>query len=290
MRKAYRLDCSQHVLELGTRTCIMGILNITPDSFSDGGKFFIPDTAIAHGEKLARDGADILDIGGESTKPFSKPVPAKEQIRRIIPVIKELSKRINIPISIDTTDASVAKAAIEAGASIVNDIGAMRLDPDMVNIIAEYNVPVVLMHMKGIPENMQTMACYGNLLEEIKIFFWDRINFAKANGIDRSKIIIDPGIGFGKTFDHNIQILKDQDFLRTLDFPVLTGPSRKSFLKNILKDYFDNELYSEIPLLDTGTQAVIAASVLNGAHIIRVHDVASARLTTKIIDTILKGK
>jgi len=268
----------------------MGILNITPDSFSDGGKFFISDTAIAHGEKLTGDGADIIDIGGESTKPFSKPVSAEEQIRRIIPVIKELSKRISIPISIDTTDASVAKAAIEAGASIVNDTGAMRLDPDMADIVSKYNVPVVLMHMKGIPEHMQKIACYDNLLKEIKKFFLDIINFAEANGIDRSKIIIDPGIGFGKTFDHNIQILKDQDFLKTFDFPVLTGPSRKSFLKNILKDYFDNELYSKIPLLDAGTQAVIAVSVLNGAHIIRVHDVASARLTTKIIDTILKSK
>ena len=290
MRKAYTLDCRGHVLELGTRTCIMGILNVTPDSFSDGGKFFISDTAIAHGEKLAGDGADIIDIGGESTKPFSKPVSSDEQIRRIIPVIKELSKRISIPISIDTTDAYVAKTAIEAGASIVNDTAAMRLDPDMADIVSRYNVPVVLMHMKGIPENMQKMACYDNLLEEIKTFFSDIINFAKAKGIDRSKIIIDPGIGFGKTFDHNIQILKDQDFLKTFDFPVLTGPSRKSFLKNILKDYFKNELYAEIPLLDTGTQAVIAVSVLNGAHIVRVHNVAAARLTTKIVDSILNSK
>ena len=288
MRKAYKLNCSGHILELGTRTCIMGILNITPDSFSDGGKFFISDTAIAHGEKLARDGADIIDIGGESTKPFSKPVPAEEQIRRIIPVIRELSKRISIPISIDTTDAYVAKAAIEAGASIVNDTGAMRLDPDMASTVSKYNVPVVLMHMKGIPENMQKMACYDNLLEEIKTFFSDIIDFAEAKGIDRSKIIIDPGIGFGKTFDHNIQILKNQDFLKTFDLPVLTGPSRKSFLKNILKDYFKNELYSVTDLLDTGTQAVIAVSVLNGAHIVRVHDVVSARLTTKIVDFMLK--
>ena len=288
MRKAYKLNCSGHILELGTRTCIMGILNITPDSFSDGGKFFISDTAIAHGEKLARDGADIIDIGGESTKPFSKPVPAEEQIRRIIPVIRELSKRISIPMSIDTTDASVAKEAIEAGASIVNDTGAMRLDPDMASTVSKYNVPVVLMHMKGIPENMQKMACYDNLLEEIKTFFSDIIDFAEAKGIDRSKIIIDPGIGFGKTFDHNIQILKNQDFLKIFDLPVLTGPSRKSFLKNILKDYFKNELYSVTDLLDTGTQAVIAVSVLNGAHIVRVHDVVSARLTTKIVDFMLK--
>jgi len=287
MRKTYRLKWNGHTLELGPQTCIMGILNVTPDSFSDGGKFFTTDAAVAHGEKLVQEGAGIIDIGGESTRPFSAPVPLEEQIQRVIPVIKELSKRISVPISIDTTDASVAEAALGEGASIINDIGAMRLDHRMADVAAKYGVPVILMHMKGTPENMQIAPFYGNLLTEIKDFFLNMVTSAEARGIKRSNIIIDPGIGFGKTFDHNLQIVKHLDTFGEIDLPVLLGPSRKAFIKNILKDHFGDELFLKHSMIDAGTQPVIAVSVLNGAHIVRVHDVAATSVTIKIVDEII---
>lgn len=290
MRKTYKLKWNGHTLELGPRTCIMGILNVTPDSFSDGGKFLTTDAAVAHGEKLVKEGAGIIDIGGESTRPFSAPVPSEEQIQRVVPVIRELSRRITIPISIDTTDASVAEAALKEGASIINDVGAMRLDQGMADVAAKYGVPVILMHMKGTPENMQITPFYDDLLTEIKDFLLNVVHSAEARGIKRSNIIIDPGIGFGKTLEHNLQIVKDLDTFKDIDLPVLLGPSRKAFIKNILKNYFGDELFLKHSMIDAGTQPVIAASVLNGAHIVRVHDVAATAVTIKIIDEIMNCK
>jgi dihydropteroate synthase len=264
----------------------MGILNVTPDSFSDGGLFFSCDRAVAHGEKLAEAGADIIDIGGESTRPFSEPVSIEEEGRRVLPVIEKLAKRVSIPISIDTTKASMAREAIESGASIINDISAMYSDPDMMGVAAKYGVPVVIMHMKGAPKTMQVSPHYEHLIEEIKEFLEKAIDRAEKNGIARSKIIIDPGIGFGKTVEHNLLIIKYIDKFKTLNNPVLIGPSRKSFIRNILEGSHDGDARLEMPELETGTQAAIAAAVLNGAHIVRVHDVAKARSTLELIDSI----
>ena len=282
----YKLSWGSHSLSLGNRTCIMGILNVTPDSFSDGGLFFTCDAAVAHGEKLAEAGADIIDIGGESTRPFSEPVSIEEEARRVLPVIEKLVKRVSIPISIDTTKASIAKKAIESGASIINDISAMYSEPDMMNVAAKYGVPVVIMHMKGSPKTMQISPHYDDLIKDIKEFLEKAIDRAEKNGIARSKIIIDPGIGFGKTVEHNLLIIKCIDKFKALNNPILIGPSRKSFIRNILEGSYDGDTKLEMPELETGTQAAIAAAVLNGAQIVRVHDVAGARSTSAIIDSI----
>lgn len=284
--KTYKLSWGAHSLELGKRTSIMGILNVTPDSFSDGGKFFTCDAAVAQGEKLVEDGADIIDIGGESTRPFSDAVSDQEEIRRVVPVIEKLVKRISIPISIDTTKASVAKRAIEAGASIINDIGALRFDHDMAQVAAEYEIPVILMHMKGTPKTMQVSPAYDDLIGEIKAFLENAIKHAEKSGISRSKIIIDPGIGFGKTVEHNLLLINNLHSFDTLNVPILIGPSRKSFIRNILKDKLREDIEPDLPALETGTQAAIAASILHGAHIIRVHDVANTCATVKIIDAL----
>ncbi|MBA3018511.1 MAG: dihydropteroate synthase [Proteobacteria bacterium] len=284
--KPYKLSWGAHSLSLGNRTCIMGILNVTPDSFSDGGLFFSCDAAVAHGEKLADAGADIIDIGGESTRPFSESVSIEEEGRRVLPVIEKLAKRLSIPISIDTTKAIIAKEAIECGASIINDISAMRSDPDMMGVASKYGVPVVIMHMKGSPKTMQVSPQYDDLIKEIKGFFDKAIDRAEKNGVSRSKIIIDPGIGFSKTVEHNLLIIKHMDKFKTLDSPILIGPSRKSFIRNILEGSQNSDTRLEMSELETGTQASIAAAVLNGANIVRVHDVGKARSTLKIIDSI----
>jgi dihydropteroate synthase len=209
--KTYRLSWGKHRLVLGKRTCIMGILNVTPDSFSDGGNFFTFNEAVAQGQKLFEEGADILDIGGESTRPFSDAISDEEEIRRVIPVIENLSARIHIPISIDTTKAAVARKAIQAGASIINDVSALRLDPGIADVAAEYDVPVILMHMLGTPKTMQADPVYDDLIKEIKEFLNNAVDYAESKGISKSKIIIDPGIGFGKTVEHNLLLIKHLD-------------------------------------------------------------------------------
>ncbi|MGB5159462.1 dihydropteroate synthase [Desulfobacterium sp. N47] len=284
--KSYEIAWGSHRLILGNTTRIMGIVNVTPDSFSDGGFFFNTDAAIAHGEKLVEDGADILDIGGESSRPFSEPVSEKEEIRRVVPVIKKLAKRISVPISIDTTKSVVAQYAIDAGAGIINDISALHSDKKLAEIAAKYGVPVILMHMKGTPENMQLSPHYDNLLEEIKKYLKDAAQNALNSGIDKSKIIIDPGIGFGKTIEHNLLLIKNLHELADLDMPVLIGPSRKAFIRKIIKNNPEIELKPHSPAVETGTQAAVAAAVFAGAHIVRVHDVANTVSTVRIIDAI----
>ncbi len=283
--KTYNISCGWHSLSFGVRTCIMGILNVTPDSFSDGGSFFTTDAAVAHGEKLVEDGADIIDVGGESSRPFSDAVSVEEEASRVVPVIERLSKRISIPISIDTTKAAVARQAIEAGASIINDIGALRTD-NMTAVAAKYGVPVILMHMKGSPKTMQVAPVYDDLINEVKKFLENAINMAEKNGISRSKIIIDPGIGFGKTVEHNLLLINHLHEFASLDAPILIGPSRKSFIRNILFDKPARDIKADIPALETGTQAAVVAAVLHGAHIVRVHDVAGTYKTIKIVDAI----
>lgn len=279
-RKEYSLSWDGHTLILGKKTCIMGVLNVTPDSFSDGGRFFPSDQAIEHGVALALDGADIIDVGGESTRPYSQSVPEEEELERVIPVIEGLSKKIDTLISIDTCKAGVAKAAIKAGASIINDISALRFDPDMASFAAAAKVPVILMHMQGTPGNMQDKPFYHNIIPEILDFLRGSIDRAVAGGIKRDMVIIDPGIGFGKGFEHNLEIIRGLDQFASLEMPILLGTSRKSFIGHILDNKPDER--------DIGTMATVSAGIINGAHIIRVHNVKMALETAKVIDEILK--
>jgi len=284
--KAYSLAWGKHRLDFGKRTCIMGVLNVTPDSFSDGGKFFTFDDAVAQGYRLFEEGADILDIGGESTRPFSNPVSEEEEILRVVPVIEKLSKRIPIPISIDTTKAGVAEQAIKAGASMINDVSSLSLDPKMANVVVDYGVPVILMHMLGNPKTMQNEPFYDDLIGEIKTFFENIIDQAENKGISRLKIIIDPGIGFGKTVGHNLLLIQRLNEFKTLKVPIMIGTSRKAFIRNLLKDNTVEEINADSAMVESGTQASVAAAILNGADIVRVHNVANTRVTVKIIDAI----
>ena len=284
--ETYTIAWDNHRLVCGRQTLIMGILNVTPDSFSDGGNFLAFDDAVAQGAKLADNGADILDIGGESTRPFSDPVSAEEEIRRVVPVIEKLAPRISIPISIDTTKAAVARRALEAGASIINDVSSLRLDRDMADLVAESGVPVILMHMLGTPKTMQVDPEYDDLIGEIKAFLAKSIDHATSKGISKSKIIIDPGIGFGKTKTHNLLLIKHLREFKTLGVPVMIGPSRKAFIRHILKDKALEDIRPDLPEVEVGTQAAIAASILNGADLVRVHNVVNTRTTVKIIDAL----
>ena len=283
---AHHLKWQTHKLELGRQTRIMGVLNITPDSFSDGGKFFAQETALAHALQMASDGADIIDIGGESTRPFSEPISIEEECRRVVPVIERLAKTISIPISIDTTKAEVARRAVAAGASIINDISALRFDPEIGEVAAQNDVLVILMHMKGEPANMQVDPVYDHLLPEIIDFLKDAISRAESQGIEKSKIIVDPGIGFGKTVAHNLCLIKQLDQLQSLGVPILLGASRKAFIRKTMALPGGSERPAEDRLIETGTQASTTAAVLNGAHIVRVHNVANTVATVKIADAI----
>ena len=256
----------------------MGILNVTPDSFSDGGLYFNSERAIERGLALARDGADIIDIGGESTRPYSENVSLKEELARVIPVIEGLKEKLLIPISIDTCKAEVARQALNAGASMINDISALRFDPEMASVAAEAGIPVVLMHMQGTPGNMQDNPSYDDLIPEILDFLRGAIDRAIKSGIKKDLIIVDPGIGFGKSFDHNLEIIKGLNRFASLGRPILLGTSRKAFIGNILGKEPDKR--------DAGTMATVSAGILNGAHIVRVHDVKMAVETVKVIDAI----
>jgi len=286
-RKSYHLSWANYNLELGQRTCLMGIVNVTPDSFSDGGKFFDTETAVAHGVKLAAEGADIIDIGGESTRPFSDFVTVDEEIRRVVPVIEKLAERVSIPISIDTMKSGVARRAVAAGASIINDVSALRFDPELTGVAVEFGTPMILMHMLGNPKTMQVSPVYDDILADIRDFLADAIDKAEKHGISKSKIIIDPGIGFGKTLAHNLLLIRHLQFFQSLDTPILIGASRKSFLRKILKDEQVEDIPPDLPIVETGSQAAVAAAVLNGAHIVRVHDVANTLATVKILDAIM---
>ena len=285
--KTYRVACGNYSLSFGKKTIIMGVLNVTPDSFSDGGRFADFDDAVLHVKEMIEAGADIIDIGGESSRPFSDPVPIEEEIQRVVPIVEHLSKKISVPISVDTTKAMVAEKSILAGASIINDISALKQDPDMVSVVSKYQVPVVLMHMKGMPKTMQENPVYDDLISEIIGFLKDAVDHAVKNGVKRENIILDPGIGFGKTFDHNLMILNQLQKFEVLDAPILIGSSRKAFIRNILKERIKKDFRNEdLHIVESGTQATVAASVLNGAHIVRVHDVAATYATVKVIDAI----
>lgn len=259
----------------------MGVLNVTPDSFYDGGQYHNLDDAVAQGLRMAEAGADIIDVGGESTRPYSKLLPIDEELKRVIPVIEALSKEIALPISIDTYKSEVAIRALEAGAAMVNDISAMRFDPSIGNVVAATGVPIVLMHMKGEPKNMQINPVYDDLLGEIVDFLRRAAEKAVSMGIKRDLIIIDPGIGFGKSFDDNLMILRELQRFSSLGYPILVGTSNKSFIGHVLGLPVESR--------DTGTTATIAAAVMNGAHIIRAHNVRAAKETVTIIDAIKAG-
>ncbi len=265
--------------EFGKRTYLMGILNVTPDSFYDGGKYFDTQAAIERAKEMEREGADIIDVGGESSRPFSKRIDEKEEMDRVLPVIEALKDEINIPISIDTYKAKVAARAIEAGAAMINDIMALR--NGMEKVAREYDVPVVLMHMKGTPETMQINPYYEDVMAEIIKFLDKRIKFALKNGIDENKIIIDPGIGFGKRQQDNLRILQHLEELKSLGMPILIGASRKSFIGNILHLPPEERL--------EGSIASAVAAILNGADIIRCHDVLATKRAAMVVDAIMHG-
>ncbi len=261
--------CVWRDLGVGERVLVMGILNVTPDSFSDGGRFLDPDRAVAHALRLQEEGADIIDIGGESTRPGAEPVPLEEELRRVIPVLEKLRGVLRIPVSIDTYKAEVAEAAIELGARIVNDVTALRADPRMPEVVARSGVGLVLMHMKGTPKDMQENPIYTDVVAEIKGFLRERISAALSRGIAPEQIAVDPGIGFGKKLEHNLEILWRLEEFLELGRPVLVGPSRKSFIGEILGLPVEERL--------EGTLAACAVAVVRGADIVRVHDVLPAR-------------
>jgi dihydropteroate synthase len=263
------------------RTVLMGIINVTPDSFYDGGKRLDPDRAVADGISLVEAGADVLDIGGESTRPGAGVVSMEEELQRVLPVIQGLRRNVKVPISIDTYKARVARAALMEGADIVNDISALRFDPQMAVLVAAEKVPIVLMHMQGTPQTMQAEPRYKDVLREVHDFLAAQVRFAIEAGVDRENIIIDPGIGFGKTLEHNLTLLRGLPTLVSMGQPLLLGASRKAFLGKILGVEPDERL--------EGSLAAAIAAVFGGAHIIRVHDVNETRKAVRVADAIRFG-
>jgi len=268
-------------LDCAAATLVMGILNVTPDSFSDGGRFFERKEAIAHGERMASEGADIIDVGGESTRPGSEPVSAQEEKRRVLPVIEALVHQTDVPVSIDTQKAEVAEAALDAGAAMVNDVSALRTDPAMAALLAERRVPLCLMHMQGRPKTMQQRPTYAEVVTDIMEWLSGRLQYATEAGIDAGRTIIDPGFGFGKTLQHNLELLRRLHEFHALGRPVLVGTSRKSMLGAILGP--DPELRLN------GTLATVACAVMAGCHIVRVHDVRPAKQVIAVCEAIRKG-
>ena len=262
-------------------TLLMGIVNVTPDSFSDGGRFFDYEDAVAGGQRLCEEGADIIDVGGESTRPGSEPVPEQKEKERVIPVIEALEARTDTPISIDTQKAAVAEAALDAGASLVNDVSALRTDPDMAGLVADRGVPVCLMHMQGTPKTMQKNPSYDDVVTDIASWLQQRVDLAVEKGIDEQKIIVDPGFGFGKTVQHNLEIMRRLDELHGIGAALLIGTSRKSTLGAVLDAEPDERLY--------GTLATVACAAMCGCHVVRVHDVKPAREVLKVCEAMRKG-
>jgi len=272
---------ARRALPYGERTLVMGVLNVTPDSFSDGGQFSSFDQAIAHAEQMINEGADVIDIGGESTRPGSEFVSVEEELRRVIPIIERLVSKASIPISIDTTKAPVARAALAAGAEIVNDISALRFDASLADEVARAKAGLVLMHSRGTPKTMQQLPPAEDIMSEVIDGLRESIAIAQQHGVAPQSIVVDPGIGFGKTADQNVELIAKLDQLTRefTDFPIMIGTSRKSFIGKLLDGApADQRLY--------GTIASITASVLKGAHILRVHDVRAAVEALKVADAV----
>ena len=261
------------------KTLVMGVLNVTPDSFSDGGNFFSAKDAIQQAMSLISEGANIIDVGGESSRPGAIPLSIEDELDRVIPIIRNIrEKSTEILISIDTYKSEVAKEALKSGANIVNDISGLMFDKKMANVIAEAQAPIVIMHMQGTPADMQNNPNYNNLIDDICSFFSNQVDFATSKGINKSQIILDPGIGFGKTMNDNFKLIQQLDKFLSLGFPLMIGPSRKSFIGNFLNLEIDERV--------EGTAAVIAAGIMNGARIVRVHDIKEIKRVVKVIDKI----
>jgi dihydropteroate synthase len=276
------LRCGDREFELGRRTYIMGVLNITPDSFSDGGRFMDPMVAVNHAKKMVDEGADIIDIGGESTRPGAEPVPLDEERRRVLPVIRELATEIDVPISIDTYKPEVAKEALLLGATMVNDISGLRGSPEMAPLVSDTGAALVVMHMQGEPRNMQADPSYEDVVGEILEFLKAQVEVALEAGVKEDGIMVDPGIGFGKTVDHNLEILAGVGRFRELGYPVMVGTSRKSFIGMILDTEPDDRL--------EGTIASNVAAVMGGADFVRVHDVKEISRAMTLTDLIIRAE
>jgi dihydropteroate synthase len=272
--------CGRYSLETGRRTLIMGVLNVTPDSFSGDSVYHNPDAAAQRGRQMVVDGADIIDVGGESTRPGAEPVSAVEEMNRVLPVIERLMTEVNVPLSIDTSKAAVARAAVQAGASIINDITGLRGDPEMARVAAESDAGLALMHIQGTPRTMQQNPTYTDLIGDISDSLRGSIELAQRHGVDVERIVIDPGIGFGKTLEHNLQILRCLREFQGLGRPILVGTSRKSFIGKVLDSPVEQRLW--------GTAATIAIAVANGADIVRVHDVEEMTQVARMTDAIVR--
>ena len=266
----------------GEETGIMGIINVTPDSFSDGGKYANVEATVMRAKQMVADGADIIDIGGESSRPGAEPITANEECRRVIPVVQALAEQSQIPISVDTYKAKVAHEALSAGACVINDITALHGDPNMCQIVADAQAGVILMHMQGVPATMQKAPTYQNVVTEVHAWLTEVASQAVDRGIDSSRIMIDPGIGFGKTFDHNLEILRHLMQFRGIGYPMLVGVSRKKFIGRILN--------LPVHQREEGTAATVAWSIINGANVVRVHDVAKMKQVAQVINTICRTK
>lgn len=279
MGETHKLRARGKTFELGQRTWLVGVVNVTPDSFFNGGLYFEPARAIERALALAAEGADIIDIGGESSKPGSNPIPAKEEKKRILPVVEVLKQKDDVLISVDTTKAEVAEAALAAGADIINDISAGRFDPRMLPLAARSGAGLILMHMKGTPRTMQIAPHYDDVLGEVKAFLKERLEAAEACGVPRESILLDPGIGFGKKLEHNLVLLNNLGGLADLERPLLVGISRKSFIGKILK--------LEAPDRLEGTIAAAVVSILHGASLLRVHDLQAVKRAVAVAEAIL---
>ncbi|MBI1749302.1 MAG: dihydropteroate synthase [Acidobacteria bacterium] len=275
------------MLVLGERTLMMGVLNVTPDSFSDGGKFFDIDAAVEQALKMENDGADILDMGGESTRPGSESVTVEEELRRVLPVIERLRGKLRIPISIDTQKAAVAEAAAKAGAEIINDVSALRTDPEIAGVARRHKLPLVLMHMRGKPRTMQKQPFARDVMRDVKSGLREAVARARKMGVAKSQIILDPGIGFGKSYAQNCKLLARLPELARLEYPLLLGTSRKAFIGTIL-----GNAKNPLPPQERfwGTAATVAASIFSGAHIVRVHDVKEMVQVARMADAVVNAR
>ena len=273
-------------MPIGERTLIMGILNVTPDSFSDGGQFLNVDTALAHAEQMIAEGADIVDVGGESTRPGGEPVSVDEEIERVVPVIEALASRANVPISVDTTKSEVARAALDAGAAIVNDISALRFDFYVADAVARAGAGLVLMHSRGTPATMHRLPPVADIMHEVTHSLRASINMAERRGVKRESIVIDPGIGFGKSQEQNLELIAKLDQLIAAfpDYLLLIGTSRKSFIGRLLADESGTPAPADARLY--GSLATITTAILKGAHIVRVHDVKATVETIRVAQAI----
>ena len=274
------VTAGSRVLDVASRPLIMGILNVTPDSFSDGGAYVTVEQALGQAGKMHEEGADIIDIGAESSRPGSQPIDEAEELERLMPVLEAVHRAVPIPISVDTTKAAVARRALEAGASIINDITALRGDPLMAGVVAQSGAAIVLMHMQGTPATMQQAPRYGNVTQEVIAFLCERAQTAMKQGIKRSQIVLDPGFGFGKLQEHNLQLLNDFAMLTHLGYPLLAGLSRKQFIGRLTQQPVHERGY--------GTAGAVAVAVLKGAHIVRVHDVRAMRDTVSVVSAICR--